>query len=263
MSDLLDEVEGGWDDPELDPPMPDLRWSGPEWVWVPEWKNQSVFGASKRLWGQKRPPVTSRLAESLHPYERAHFAGEVSWDYLRYRADRVMHRRDAYGSTAEDVVNEVLIDMERVSEREGYVPGDREWMKTAEVVIRRRVTDLLRVQGGQKGRGNRYDERNAKFFGEYVAMRGTKWYEHSDPEDEASDHDPLSNVATHEEVSESFSDEFREQLGVVLTPRELEAVMWTYEHDLSSDQAAEKMDCSSSTVRTLVERGLNKVRNSL
>lgn len=260
---MIDEVEGGWDDPEVMGRLDGLDEldSGDTWTWVPLWSRQNAYGADRRLWGDGRPPVTERLAESLGAYELAHFRGEVSWDYLRYRADRVMHRRSAHGFTSEDVVTEVLIDMEQVAEREGYLPGDREWLKTAEVVLKRRVTDLLRLQGGQKDRGNRYNERVAKFYGEYVALRGSKWYEHTDPEDEPSDHDPLSNVESEGHRSSLFSSDFVERLSAVLTPRELEAVVYTYQDDLTNAQTAEQMGCSEKRVSGFLSEARSKLKS--
>lgn len=258
---MIDEVEGGWDDPEVMGRLDGLDEldSGDTWTWVPPWSRQNAYGADRRLWGDGRPPVTQRLAESLGAYELAHFRGEVSWDYLRYRADRVMLRRSVEGFTAEDVVADVLVDMESISAREGCLPGDRDWSRIAEVVIKRRVGQLLRKQGGQKGRGNRYNVREAHFYGEFIALRGSQRYEHSDPEDEPSDHDPLSNVESEGHRSSLFSSDFVERLSMILTPRELEAVVHTYQDDLTSEQAGEKMRCSSETVRVL----LHTARKSL
>ena len=260
---MIDEVEGGWDDPEVMGRLDGLDEldSGDTWTWVPPWSRQNAYGADRRLWGDGRPPVTQRLAESLGSYELAHFRGEVSWDYLRYRADRVMHRRSAHGFTSEDVVTEVLIDMEQVAVREGYLPGDREWLKTAEVVLKRRVTDLLRAQGGRKDRDVRYGERQAKFYGEYVALRGSKWYEHTDPEDEPSDHDPLSNVESEGYVPTRLPAHVWLWLEMTCSERERELVRLVYERGFSFDECATLTDTTYDAVAKMHSRITERLRN--
>lgn len=245
------------DDPEtmrIDPEMVDFDFSGDAWVWAPPWEFQNAYGADRRVWREDRPPLTTRLRKRMHPYEVAHFEDEAFRERLLDFTARVMLRRRVEGVEPEDMVQDVIVEMERVREREGFAVGSSDWMKVAQVVTRRRVTDVLRRMGGQKNRGHRLERREALMYGEYIATRGSRPFEIDDPEDDVGDKDPLSNLQARGFVAQVFSDELRERLATSLTPRELEAIVWTYEHDLSSEQVAERMSINGQSVRDLLVR---------
>lgn len=223
---VTDELEL-LDDPEamdrLDG-LDDLDVSGEEWVWYPEWELQNGYGANRELWNEGPPPLTTRLRERLHPVEVAYYEGRDVWKRLVAHASRKMDWRDKYGWTAEDVAQhayEVVYPL-------GFEVGGVSWIKLTRRAMNRKIADLLKAQRA----------REINVVPDY----------------------PHDRSESPEFVPQVFSDELVERLSVVLTPRELEAVVCTYQHDMSSDMAAERMGSSPSTVRTLIERALIKMR---
>lgn len=250
---MTDEPEGGWDKPEDLEPRETLTTTGVGWDWVPPWKHQNPYGADRRLWRGGRPPVTQRLTEHLHPYEVAHFEDSTFRQRLLDFTARKMLKRRVEGVEPEDMVSEVVLEMERVRVREGFAVGSPDWMRVAQVVTSRRITDALRRMGGRVREGDeRSKRRTALMYGEYIAARKSRPFESTDPEDDAVDQDPLTNLVGRDPVPQVFSDEYRKILQMALTPREYIAVLCTYEDDLSGEQTAEKMQCSPSTVRVLL-----------
>lgn len=223
---MTDELEL-LDDPEvmgrLDG-LDDLDASGDQWVWYPDWELQNGYGANRELWKEGPPPLTTRLREKLHPVEVAYYEGRDVWKRLVAHASRKMDWGDKYGWTAEDVAQhayEVVYPL-------GFEVGGVSWVKLTRRAMNNQISKLLAAQRAR--------------------------------EDNVVPDYPHDRSEAPEFVPQVFSDELVERLGAMLTPRELEAVIYIYQSDLSSDMAAEKMGASASTVRTLVERALIKMR---
>lgn len=224
MSEELDLL----DDPEemdrLDG-LDDFTASGEQWVWYPDWELQNGYGANRELWGEGSPPLTTRLREKLHPVEVAYFEGKSVWERLVAHASRKMDWGTKYGWTAEDVAQhayEVVYPL-------GFEVGGVSWIKLTRRAMNNQISKLLAAQRAR--------------------------------EDNVVPDYPHDRSEAPEFVPQVFSDELVERLSVVLTPRELEAVTYTYQDDLSNAMTADRMDCSEKTVSVLLSTARIKLES--
>lgn len=215
---MTDELEL-LDDPEvmgrLDG-LDDLDVSGEEWVWYPDWELQNGYGANRNLWKEGPPPLTSRLRAKLHPVEVAYYEGRDVWKRLVAHASRKMDWGDKYGWTAEDVAQhayEVVYPL-------GFEVGGVSWVKLTRRAMNNQISKLLAAQRAR--------------------------------EDNVVPDYPHDRSEAPEFVPQVFSDELMARLNEILTPRELKAVVYTYQDDLSNAITAKQMDCSEKTVSVLL-----------
>lgn len=224
---MTDELEL-LDDPEvmgrLDG-LDDLDVSGEEWVWYPEWELQNGYGANRNLWKEGPPPLTSRLRAKLHPVEVAYYEGRDVWRRLVAHASRKMDWGDKYGWTAEDVAQyayEVVYPL-------GFEVGGVSWIKLTRRAMNNQISKLLASQRAR--------------------------------EDNVVSDYPHDRSEAPAFVPQVFSGELVGRLSVVLTPRELEAVIYTYQDDFSNAMTAEQMGCSENAVAILLSRSREKLGN--
>lgn len=220
MTEIVDLL----DDPEtvqLDPTLTDFNFSGEAWVLVEDQKWSWKNGP----WKNEVPPITPRLRAKLQPVEIAHFERKPYLRHLIVHASRKMGWQPIGGWTSEDVAMDALAVVLPL----GFEVGGASWVKLTRRVMNNRISKLLEAQSDRVN-----------------PSRGVVETPHLDS-------------VEPKYVPQVFSDAFRERLSVALTPRELEAVAYAYEADLSGDEIADRMGIAHSTVRVL----LNTARERL
>jgi DNA-directed RNA polymerase specialized sigma24 family protein len=174
-----------------------------------------------------RLPLDARRIELQEP-----------WKKLVYRADYLMGGWDnVRGQTPDDLAQEALLTY--CTELGGTYARDP--YKVASTDLQRGLRDLWQKTDRE--------------------VSGADWKtagESDDPEDE----DWESDLESNDLVARYFTPDTMDLLSSVLTARELEAVVHVYEEDLTREDAGELMGIKKSAVIRLVNRALDKIKES-
>lgn len=248
---MTDEMEGGWDDPELLEPVETLTTTGEGWTWVPLWKEQNAYGADRRLWGEGRPPLTTWYMGQAG----AHWIEHLSDRTREYRLRRYVDTRMTLIGmhTAEDVIQDVVIELDRLQ----VPPGD-EWSAMAHRVAQRRIDKLVRIEYGETGT-QRSADRERMLYEDVIAKRGQRPFEHSDPEDEVTDHDPLANLQSSEFVTTRLPDVWVDLIESRCSLRERLVLLWRMESGMTHVEIAEQLGISEATSRVHLHNAISKL----
>jgi RNA polymerase sigma factor (sigma-70 family) len=243
------------DDPEvmrLDPEVADFDLSGDVWDWVPPWEFQNAYGADRRLWGEGRPPLTTWFRENADPHWVEHLTDRTR----EYRLRRYVETRMVLIGmhTAEDVIQDVIVEVDRI----GVAPGD-EWSAMAHRVAQRRIDKLIRIEHGERGT-QRSADRERVLYEDVIAKRGTRPFEHADPEDEVTDHDPLANVEAPEFVTTRLPDAWLDFIEDRCSLRERLVLLWRMESGMSHAEIAGTLGISETNSQTLLERAIDRLK---
>lgn len=178
-------------------------------------------------WGSSPPPITTRLLPKLTKLELDYLTGRDFTSELIAYASLRMEGKTPGGWTAEDLASH---GYEATLKYPDADFKSARWWSIAQAAIRNKLEDLRKADGVRDRR--------------------------TDVEEGLREDAEWSWTPTW------FTDETREWMSSVLTPREVQAVVLTVGEDLSSSEASAVMGIRSDSVRELKASAFKKIFNT-